>query len=247
VSTWIVIPTYQEKGNIGAIIPAILAAAPAVSILVVDDNSPDGTAAVVREMIPSTPALHLLSRAKKEGLGPAYLAGFAEVMRLDPGVRSIVMMDADFSHDPQQLPGMLELARSHQLVVGSRYIPGGGAEGLKGWRLGLSMGGNVYARLVAGIPIHDCTAGFNVLRADLLAKVMARHVVASSGYAFQIELKYQIWRAGASPAEFPIQFRLRHQGKSKMSGAIVLEGILSPLRLRFRREHAPAMATAAGR
>lgn len=248
MSTWIVIPTYQERGNIGSLVPAILSMVPSVSILVVDDNSPDGTADLVRAMIPRTPALHLLSRPRKEGLGPAYLAGFAEVMRLDPGVRSIVMMDADFSHDPQHLPGMLDLARVHGLVVGSRYIPGGGAEGLKGWRLGLSIGGNVYARLVSGMPIHDSTAGFNVLRADLLALVLARHTVPSSGYAFQIELKYRMWKAGASLAEFPIQFRLRHHGKSKMSGAIVLEGILAPLRLRFRRHRsAPGMAPVPGR
>ena len=215
---------------------AILAVVPAVSILVVDDNSPDGTATIVKALQAQIPSLRLLLREKKQGLGQAYIAGFNEVMRLDPVARSIVMMDADFSHDPTHLPGLLQAAEQYELVVGSRYIPGGGAEGLEGLRLALSQGGNFYARLITGMPVHDSTTGFNVLRVDLLKRVLSRGLDLASGYAFQIELKYLMWKAGASVKEFPIHFKLRHAGKSKMSGSIVLEGALAPWRLRLRHK-----------
>jgi dolichol-phosphate mannosyltransferase len=240
LNTAIIIPTYQERANIVAFLGSLMAAVPHARILVVDDNSPDGTAEAVREIPAQCLNIDLMLRSEKNGLGKAYADGFARV--LDTGwADTVVMMDADFSHDPQFLPAMLDAAKSHELVVGSRYIPGAGVDGWEPWRVLLSSIGNRYARSITRMPVHDLTSGFNVIHCDLIREIDCASFIAS-GYAFQIELKYRLWLAGASVAEYPIIFRERRGGESKLTNHIIAEGALAPWRLRFGCEvkRAPA-------
>ena len=226
------LPTYDEAENVGPMVEAILAATPDVEVLVVDDDSPDGTGRIADAIAAREPRVHVLHRARKEGLGKAYLAGFAWALARDYAL--VLEMDADFSHDPKYLPAMLERAREADLVLGSRNVPGGGTVN---WGLGrkiLSRGGSLYARLILGLPVRDLTGGFKCFRREVLEAIDLGSVECS-GYAFQIELTYRAFKKGFRVAEIPIVFVDRRVGQSKMSRRIVLEGIRKVWSIRFSR------------
>lgn len=227
----VIIPTYNERANIPIVIARIRSLVPEAYILVVDDNSPDGTAGVVEEITKKDPKVSLLLRNKKEGLGKAYLHSFSVALK-DPEVANIIMMDADLSHDPVYLPEMLAKVKDFDVVIGSRYVQGGGTEGWELWRRILSRCGNLYCRLVTGIPVHDATAGFVCLRRSWLKEEILSGIDLS-GYAFIIEFKYKLWKSGARFYEVPIIFKNRREGESKLSNHIIAEGIVAPWRMRF--------------
>jgi dolichol-phosphate mannosyltransferase len=216
------LPTYDEKDNVGPMTEAILAATPDVDILVIDDNSPDGTGQLADAIAAREPRVKVLHRAGKEGLGKAYLAGFA--WALSHGYELVLEMDADFSHDPKYLPGMLEASREADLVLGSRNIPGGGTVNWGILRKIISRGGSFYARTILGLPVRDLTGGFKCFRRRVLESIDLP-TVACTGYAFQIELTYRTLRKGFRVKEFPIVFVDRRVGQSKMSKRIVLEAL----------------------
>lgn len=228
--TTIIIPTYNERGNISKLIPEITALLPEVDILVVDDNSPDKTYEVVREMQKSIPSLSLLLRPKKEGLGKAYIDAFRTVLAAGKS-DVVVMMDADFSHDPKYLPLFLQTAREYDVVFGSRYINGGAVQGWDARRRLLSRFANFYARNIVRIPIFDYTAGFILMKTDFLRRLDLDKICAN-GYAFLIELKSLLWSAGARFKELPIVLGNRTIGQSKMSLRIIWEGVLAPWKIR---------------
>lgn len=230
--TVILLPTYNERENVTKLIPLIFSQMPQVQVMVVDDDSPDGTAGAVETLAAEYPNVSLLRRANKEGLGKAYMHAFGEVLK-DRTIDTIVMMDADLSHHPSYLPEMLTRRESHDVVIGSRYVRGGSTEGWETWRLLLSFFGNHYARLVTGLPIHDLTAGFIAINTEVLRRIPFG-AIDSSGYAFIIELKYLLAKAGARFAEIPIVFRNRAEGESKISSHIISEGIIAPWKIRFR-------------
>jgi dolichol-phosphate mannosyltransferase len=216
------LPTYEERENVEPITRAILDAAPEVDVLVIDDNSPDGTGAIADAIAAREPRVHVLHRAGKEGLGKAYLAGFA--WGLERGYPLLLEMDADFSHNPRYLPAMLARARDADLVLGSRNVKGGGT---LHWGLGrklLSRGGSLYARTILGVPVRDLTGGFKCFRREVLEAIDLA-TVQCSGYAFQIELTFRAWRRGFRVVEMPIVFEDRRVGASKMSRRIVLEAV----------------------
>ena len=218
----VVLPTYNERDNLPAIVPAILAASPELDVLVVDDGSPDGTGAQAQALAEREPRVRVLHRRRKEGLGRAYLAGFDVALRA--GYGRILEMDADFSHDPGRLPALLAASRDADLVLGSRYVPGGGT---RNWGVGrrlLSRGGSLYARLILGIGVRDLTGGFKCFRREVLERI-GLETVTTAGYAFQIELTYRALRAGFRVAEVPIVFADRRVGQSKMTKTIVLEAL----------------------
>jgi dolichol-phosphate mannosyltransferase len=215
------VPTYNEAENVVPIVEAILAAAP-VEVLVVDDGSPDGTGQLADAIAAREPRVHVLHREKKEGLGRAYLAAFAWALARPYDL--VLEMDADFSHHPRYLAPMLARAREADLVLGSRYVEGGGTVN---WGLGrriLSKGGSLYARTILGVPYRDLTGGFKCFRREVLEGIDLP-TVQCTGYAFQIELTYRAHRRGFRVAEVPIVFEDRRVGKSKMSRRIVLEAI----------------------
>ncbi len=226
----VVLPTYNERENLPEIVPAILAAAPELDILIVDDGSPDGTGELADAFARSDPRVKVLHRKKKEGLGRAYLAGFAEA--LQRGYGRILEMDADFSHAPAKLPELLAASRTADVVLGSRYVEGGGTVN---WGLGrrvLSKGGSLYARTILGLGVRDLTGGFKCFRREVLEKLDLKSV-GSSGYAFQIELPYRAVRRGFKVVEIPITFVDRRVGKSKMSRLIVAEALWMVWKLRL--------------
>lgn len=229
--TLICIPTYNEKENIAQIVPAVFAQDLGVDILVIDDSSPDGTAEIVREMQSKYRGLHLLSRAGKEGLGRAYIAGFNWGMA--HGYEAILEMDADFSHRPQDLAPLLKALENSDFVIGSRYVPGGGTVNWTLMRKIISRGGGIYSRLILGYPINDWTGGFNGWKVGTLKKIFLENV-KSNGYSFQIELKYKALKAGCRGVESPIVFEDRRVGQSKMSSKIVLEALFRVWIMRFR-------------
>ncbi len=230
----ILIPTYNEKENVRELIPKIFALVPEAHITVIDDNSPDGTAAQVRRLMREYPALSIIERPKKEGLGAAYKDALGRVIR-DPEVFSVTTMDADGSHDPSYVPLLLEGAREYDLVIGSRYISGGGVENWEPWRMYLSRFGNLYSRFFTGLPVRDLTAGFVCIQKELLEKIDFTRF-GSSGYAYQIEFKFHcIHSLGAKWKETPIIFKNRREGESKMSRHIIREGLKTPIRLFFER------------
>lgn len=228
----IVLPTYNERENIGNIVPMIFSTVPNIFILVADDNSPDGTAEAVKEMQKKYSNLSLISRPEKSGLGRAYINAFDYVLKGED-VRAVIMMDADLSHQPKYLPEMLEKSKSFTVVTGSRYVKGGETVGWEMWRKVLSYFGNLYCRVITGMPIYDCTAGFNVIDAKLLRKVDFSKM-DMSGYAFIMELKYNLHLAGAKFYEVPITFVNRVGGESKMSSHIINEGIIAPWKMRWK-------------
>ena len=217
-----VLPTYNERENIPQIVPAILAASPALDVLVVDDNSPDGTGTLADELAAQNPRARVLHRERKEGLGRAYLAGFAQA--LAAGYGRILEMDADFSHDPAVLPALLAVSQDADLVLGSRYVRGGGTVHWGLLRRLLSRGGNLYARIILGAGIRDLTGGFKCFRREVLERIDLA-TVTTTGYAFQIELTWRALRAGFRVVEVPIVFVDRRVGRSKMTRAIVLEAL----------------------
>jgi glycosyltransferase involved in cell wall biosynthesis len=220
----VIIPTFNEKDTIAEAIRRLLAAAgDSVEILVVDDSSPDGTGDLVRQLQQGSPALHLLQRAHKRGLGTAYVEGFRS--GIAQGFWALVEMDADLSHDPAAVPGLLAALDEADLAIGSRYIPGGEVEDWSPVRRWLSRAGNVYARAWLGFPIRDATSGFRAYRTDFLAQ-QDLGSVASQGYGFQIEMARRIYRAGGRIVEVPITFTDRTLGRSKMSKRIALEAVV---------------------
>jgi dolichol-phosphate mannosyltransferase len=222
-SALVVVPTYDERENLPIVVARSLAATPdEVHLLVVDDASPDGTGALADELAARHPRLHVLHRARKQGLGPAYLAGFA--WGLERGYEAIVEMDADGSHHPEDLPRLLGRLDDHDLALGSRWVPGGRVENWPRRRLLLSRGGNWYTRLALGIDIRDATGGFRAFRADALRRIHLDDV-ASHGYCFQVDLVWRALQAGLRVVEVPIVFTERVHGVSKMDGAIVSESL----------------------
>jgi dolichol-phosphate mannosyltransferase len=231
-STWVVLPTYNEAENIGPISEAILEALPAATLLVVDDNSPDGTGTLADQLAERDPRIRVRHRPAKQGLGPAYLDGFRVALAAKP--QAIIQMDADWSHDPSRLPALLEPVVSGRadLTLGSRYAKGGR---ITDWGLGrrfISRGGNLFARFVLTLPANDLTGGFKAWRAATLHAVDFDGIHAS-GYVFMIEMTYRAQRAGARIEEVPITFRDRRLGQSKMSRRIVVEALIVVVRLRF--------------
>jgi dolichol-phosphate mannosyltransferase len=216
------LPTYDEKDNVVPITEAILAATPLVDVLIIDDNSPDGTGQLADAIAARESRVKVLHRAGKEGLGKAYLAGFDWALR--HGYELILEMDADFSHDPRYLPGMLEAAKGADVVLGSRNIPGGGTVNWGVGRKIISKGGSLYARTILGIPIRDLTGGFKCFHRKVLESIDLP-TVECSGYAFQIELTFRALRRGFRVVEVPIVFVDRRVGQSKMSKRIVLEAL----------------------
>lgn len=231
-NTCIIIPTYNERENIKHALLASYEHVPDTHVLVVDDNSPDGTAHVVRTMQKNLPRLSLLLREQNRGLGRAYCDGFKNVLDNDD-VDVVVTMDADLSHDVAEVPHMLQLLeRGYDVVIGSRYISGGQTENWDWRRRLLSRSANLYARTILGIPIHDLTAGFYCFRKELLRAINVNSI-RSDGYAFQIELKCRFFELGARIAEHPIVFHERREGKSKLDRRVVWEALWTPWRLRF--------------
>ncbi len=232
--TVILLPTYNERENVGLIIPEIFAAHPDLNVLVIDDNSPDKTGDVVRELMSKYPNLNLLARPGKQGLGVAYKHGLKEALK-DTQVARIIMMDADGSHAVEYLKDMLEASKENELVIGSRYVKGGGIENWERWRFALSRYGNLYARTLTGLPAKDLTAGFVCFQRVLLER-MDLDTVSASGYAFLMDLKFHaIHDSHATIKEVPIIFKSRREGESKISAHIVREGLKTPLRLFKRR------------
>ncbi len=220
--TLVVLPTYEERETIQRVLEALLALPERVDVLVVDDGSPDGTAEVVRAVAATEPRVRLVERPGKAGLASAYWTGFRR--GLEEGYDAVVEMDSDLSHDPSELPALLATARANDLVIGSRYVPGGSVTNWSRARVALSRAGNRYARLALGIPLHDATSGFRVYRRRLLEHLVTEPI-RSDGYGFQIELAFRAWRDGFAVGEAPITFREREHGVSKISRRIIVEAL----------------------
>lgn len=218
----VIVPTYNEKDNLEIIARRLHLAVPSADLLVVDDNSPDGTGAVADGLAADAEWVHVLHRRAKEGLGAAYLAGFAWAR--DHGYDVVVEMDADGSHAPEQLPRLLAALESADLVLGSRWVPGGEVKNWPKSRELLSRGGNAYTRIALGLPLRDATGGYRAYRRPVLDPLLDRGI-ASQGYCFQVDLAWQVWRAGHRVVEVPITFAERERGESKMSRAIVAEAL----------------------
>ena len=219
----VIIPTYNESDNIESIAARVLASVPHAELLVVDDSSPDGTGKIADSMAAAEPRVKVLHRTTKDGLGAAYIAGFD--WGLDAGFDVLVEMDADGSHAPEQLPQLLAALDNADLVLGSRWIPGGSVVNWPWRREVLSRGGNLYTRLALGIDLRDATGGYRAFRRGVLEAIDYR-AVASQGYCFQVDLAWRAVRAGFRVTEVPITFAERERGESKMSGAIVREALL---------------------
>lgn len=220
----IIIPTYNERENIGILLPEIKKQVPDAHVLIVDDGSPDGTSAYVKGL--GHDWVFVLDRAKKEGLGRAYVAGFAWALsQSERGYEFIFEMDADYSHDPVYLPDFLEAVKTNDLVIGSRYKSGVNVINWPMSRLLLSYFANMYARVVTGIPVRDCTGGFKCFRRKVLESLDFK-TVGSSGYSFQIEVNFFVWKKGFRIAEIPIVFTDRKRGASKISGGIIREALV---------------------
>jgi dolichol-phosphate mannosyltransferase len=229
----IVVPTYNERENIVLLVPEIRKAAPGAHILVVDDSSPDGTSAAVKEMAAGGAGgwLFVLDREAKQGLGKAYISGFKWALERD--YEFVFEMDADFSHNPAYLPDFLEAARENDLVIGSRYICGVNVVNWPMSRLLLSYFANIFARCVTGLRVKDCTGGYKCFRRAVLESLNFNDI-ASSGYSFQIELNFFAWKSGFRIKEIPIVFTDRQRGVSKMSTKIIREAVLLVWKLRVK-------------
>ncbi|HEX3005469.1 MAG TPA: polyprenol monophosphomannose synthase [Angustibacter sp.] len=219
----VVIPTYNERDNLEPIVARLRAAVPAADVLVADDGSPDGTGDLADQLASADTHVHVLHRSAKQGLGAAYLAGFA--WGLERGYDVLVEMDADGSHQPEQLPALLAALQRADLVLGSRWVPGGKVVNWPLHRKLISVGGTTYARLALGVPIRDVTGGYRAFRATTL-RALDLHDVASQGYCFQIDLAWRAVQRGLRVVEVPITFVERERGESKMSGAIVRESLV---------------------
>lgn len=227
----VVVPTYNERDNLPLVVAAVLTRA-TYRLLIVDDGSPDGTGAVAEELAQTTNRrVSVLHRTGRRGLGRSYVDGFTRAIA-EP-VEFVCQMDADFSHDPDHLPALVEAARAHDLVIGSRYVPGGRVVNWPLHRVALSTMANWYIRAAVGLSVRDSTAGFRCWRREALAR-MPLSQIQSDGYAFQVEMAWEATRRGFRIAEVPISFVERRRGRSKMSWAIVVEALLLPWRLRRR-------------
>lgn len=238
----IVIPTYDEADNVVAVLDRVRLAVPRADVLVVDDLSPDGTGDLVRDYAGADRSVHLLTGAAKQGLGAAYRAGFGWALERD--YDAVVQLDADLSHPPERIPALLDGLADHDLVVGSRYVAGGGVSNWKLSRRLVSRGANTYARVLLRIPVRDLTAGFKAFRREALLTIGAVDS-DSDGYCFQIENTWRAHRLGLSIAEVPITFVDRTHGQSKMSAAIASEAVRRVLRWRWEelvRGREPATA-----
>jgi glycosyltransferase involved in cell wall biosynthesis len=250
VRALVVIPTYNEAESVVEVLDRVLVADPRVDVLVVDDGSPDGTAKLVEGSAAGEPRVGLLEREGKQGLGAAYRAGFA--WGLERGYDALVEMDADLSHPPDRLPALLDGLAEADLVIGSRYVPGGRTVNWSRLRETISRGGNAYVRLALGLPVHDCTAGYRAYRREVL-EALPVSAVRSNGYCFQVEMAHRTWQEGFKVIEVPITFTERASGVSKMSRQIVAEALLRVAqwaltggRRRARRHHPRSVAPEAG-
>ncbi|HJT67757.1 MAG TPA: polyprenol monophosphomannose synthase [Pyrinomonadaceae bacterium] len=233
MNSLVVVPTYNEVDNLPGIVESILEHAPQTHILIVDDNSPDGTGALADQLSQARPEqVFVLHRARKEGLGQAYVEGFG--FALERGYGVIVQMDADFSHDPKYLPAFFEAIETNDLVIGSRYVNGISVVNWDLKRLILSKAASFYVRLITRMPIADTTTGFKCWRREAL-EAIGLDQLFSNGYVFLAEMSYRAYRKGMRIKEVPIIFVERRLGRSKMSGGIMIEGVLSVLRMRLRR------------
>jgi dolichol-phosphate mannosyltransferase len=232
MNTLLITPTYNEIENLRPLLAEIFKYAPETDVLIVDDHSPDGTGALADEIHNGNPRVKVLHRPGKLGLGTAYIAGFKYA--IEHGYDAAFEMDADFSHDPRFLPDFLQAIEHADLVIGSRYIPGGGTPGWSILRRLISGSGNIFARFSLGIPVHDCTAGYRLYRCRLLESIDL-DTLQSQGYAFQIEMAYRAAQQGFNIVETPIIFVDRRLGKSKMSRQIVIEGFIYVLKARFSK------------
>jgi dolichol-phosphate mannosyltransferase len=233
-ATVIIIPTYDERECLPAIVPAVRAAAPDATVLVVDDNSPDGTGQLADAIAAADAHVEVMHRRGKEGLGAAYLAAFTQVLADPRRFQRVVQMDADFSHDPNDVPRLLAaLDGGADLAIGSRYVAGGGTVNWGLGRRAISRGGGLYARTVLGVDVRDLTAGFKAWRADTL-RLIDLQAIRARGYGFQIEMTYRALRNGGRAAEVPIKFVDRRVGQSKMSGTIFFEALTLVWSLRAR-------------
>ena len=227
----VVVPTYNERANLPTLVEGVLANGSRYHLVIVDDNSPDGTGQLADDLAAAHPGrIDVLHRPGKGGLGPAYVAGFTHALRLEPDL--VAQMDADLSHDPAALATLVDAAGRYDLVIGSRYVPGGGTHGWPVWRQQLSRMGGRYARAVIGAPINDLTGGFKVWRAPLLRQINPA-ALRSDGYAFTIEATWRALRQGANVTEVPIMFNDRVAGASKLSRRIVVEAALLVWKLRW--------------
>ena len=229
----VVIPTYNERDNVRTLLPALLSVRPDLNVIVVDDESPDGTGRILDEMALTHPGrIAVIHGERKQGIGQAYRVGFRSA--LAGGAPLIAQMDADLSHDPLELPRLLDQAASADLVLGSRYVRGGATRGWPWFRRAMSRFGGVYSRLILGVPIADLTGGFKVYRRETLER-MELDAIRSDGYVFQIETTYRVLRYGGRVVEVPITFSERIAGQSKLSRRIVIEAMIVVWRLRFDR------------
>ncbi len=228
--TLIVVPTYNEKGNIEAVYRKIFLATKACDLLFVDDNSPDGTGKIADSISRKNPRVRVLHRLKKMGLGSAYIHGMEKAVEWD--YQFVIAMDADLSHDPSNIPTMLEMVKVNDLIIGSRYVKDGG---MVNWGMGrffISRSANQFARSLLGIPFHDCSGGYKCYRVELLRKIGLQNIF-SFGYSFQVEILFRAIRAGARVMEFPIVFVNRHQGASKLNSSEMIQYVTTVLRLRW--------------
>jgi dolichol-phosphate mannosyltransferase len=230
MKTLIIIPTYDEVENLRPLLEAIFSFVPETDILIVDDNSPDGTGELADSIASEDSRVYVLHRSGKLGLGTAYIAGFKYAIA--HGYDAAFEMDADFSHDPRYLPSFLQAIEHADLVIGSRYVRGGETPNWPFVRRCISGGGNIFARFMLGIPVHDCTAGFRCYRREVLESIDL-DTIQSEGYAFQVELAYRVKRQGFRIVEIPIIFVDRIVGTSKMSRKIVIEALAYVVRTRF--------------
>jgi dolichol-phosphate mannosyltransferase len=251
VKALVVIPTYNEAESVVEVLDRVLAVEPRADVLVVDDGSPDGTAKLVAARVEEEPRLQLLERSGKQGLGAAYRAGFG--WGLERGYEAFVEMDADLSHPPERLPALLDGLAEADLVIGSRYVPGGRTVNWSRLREAISRGGNAYVRLALRLPVHDCTAGYRAYRREVL-EALDLAAVESNGYCFQVEMAHRAWQEGFRVVEVPITFTERASGESKMSRQIVAEALLrvtqwalSGGRRRARGQHPRSVAASARR
>ena len=226
----VIIPTYNEGDNIAKLVPKVLNQAPNLDVLVVDDNSPDGTAGFVRDLMDNNGRVHLIERPAKMGLGTAYVAGFRFAIK--NSYDYVFEMDADFSHNPKEIPNFLKKIENYDLVIGSRYMQGVRVLNWPMQRLLLSYSANVYTRIITGLPLHDATGGFKCYRRKVL-EAIDLDKIKSNGYAFQIEMSFKAWKKGFRLLEIPIVFLDRRSGDSKMSKNIIYEAAFMLWKLRF--------------
>ncbi|MEP6757007.1 MAG: polyprenol monophosphomannose synthase [Chthonomonadales bacterium] len=239
--TLVIIPTYNERENVETIVPAVFKMLPDADLLIVDDDSPDGTADRAQELFGSDPRFHILRRTGPRGLGRSYVDSYAYA--LESGYSRVVQMDADFSHNPKYLPDMEKASANADVVMGSRYCPGGGVENWPFRRKLLSRFANKYVSVITGVQVRDATAGFRCYTRRALERIHVEEVV-SNGYAFQVEMTYRAAIAGMKVVEIPIIFTDRAVGVSKMTQSVIMESILMPWRLRFALRNSKTLRSA---